>query len=123
MSANPLALDRVLGGWNPKAACALVLTLVFLCGGVVGALAIDLGVHNRARIPSFETVPGRVAYFERIKQELALTDDQSKQVQSILNDFWQYYRSVLSDSRQRIEQVLTPEQKEKFARILQAQPK
>ena len=64
-----------------------------------------------------------MAYFERIKQELALTDDQSKQVQSILNDFWQYYRSVLSDSRQRIEQVLTPEQKEKFARILQAQPK
>ncbi|MGD0497467.1 MAG: hypothetical protein ABSC23_03420 [Bryobacteraceae bacterium] len=123
MSANPLMLERILGGWNPKVACGFVLTLVFLCGGVVGALAIDLGVHNRARTPSFETVPGRVAYFDRIQKELALTDEQSKQVESILNDFWQYYRTVLSDARQRVEQVLTPEQKTKFEHILQTPPK
>jgi hypothetical protein len=39
----------------------------------------------------------------------------------VLNDFWQYYRTVLSDSKQRVEQLLTDEQRVKFEKILQGQ--
>jgi hypothetical protein len=39
-------------------------------------------------------------------------------MESILNDFWQYYRTVLSDSRTKVEQILNEEQRRKFERIL-----
>jgi len=123
MSTSPGLLDRMLVGsaWNPKVVCAVSLALVFLCGGVAGALVMDLGVHNRQRPPAFETSQGQTMYFERLQKELDLTAAQSEQVKSILNDFWQYYRTVLSEGRTRIEQVLTAEQRLKFERLLQEQ--
>ena len=107
--------------WNPKLVCAVSLALVFLCGSVAGALVMDLGVHNRQRPPAFETAQGQTLYFERLQKELDLNAAQSDQVKSILNDFWQYYRTVLSEGRTRIEQVLTAEQRVKFERLLQDQ--
>ena len=77
----------------------------------------DFGVH-RNRIPSFETSAGKALYFERLQRELNLTPEQSEQMQSVLNDFWQYYRTVLSDSKQRVEQLLTEEQRQKFEKML-----
>ncbi len=106
---------------NAKVVCALTLTLVFLCGAAAGALAMDFGVHNRQRTPAFDTPQGKALYFERIKRELDLTPAQAEQMQSILNDFWQYYRTVLSESKQRVEQLLNEEQRLKFERILQQQ--
>jgi hypothetical protein len=45
-------------------------------------------------------------------------------MQSILNDLWKYYQVVITDSRTRVEQVLSEEQRKKFERILQEhQPK
>ena len=43
----------------------------------------------------------------------------------ILDDFAKYYRTVLSDGRSRIVQILSPEQKRKFERLLlqESQPK
>jgi hypothetical protein len=123
MSTSPGLLDRLAVGttWNPKLVAAISLTLVFLCGGVVGALVMDLGVHNRQRTPAFETAQGQTMYFERLQKELDLTAAQSEQVKSILGDFWQYYRTVLSEGRTRIEQVLTADQRVKFERLLQDQ--
>lgn len=106
-------------GWNPKVACALTLALFFLSGGLAGALVMDMGVHNRTRAPSFDTASGRTLVFERLQKELDLSPAQSEQIKSVLNDFWQYYRTVLSDSRSRVEQLLTAEQKKKFERLLQ----
>jgi hypothetical protein len=40
-------------------------------------------------------------------------------MESILNDFWQYYRTVLSESKIKVEQILNEEQRRKFERILQ----
>jgi len=60
---------------------------------------------------------------ERLQKELDLTPAQSEQIQSVLNDFWQYYRTVLSDSKQRVEQLLNPDQRKKFERLLQQQSK
>src|SRR5271157_1942010 len=123
MSTNPGLLDRLAvgGAWSPKLVCAVTLSLVFLCGGVAGALIMDFGVHNRQRTPAFETAQGQTLYFERLQKELDLSAAQSEQVKSILNDFWQYYRTVLSEGRTRIEQVLTPVQRERFERLLQDQ--
>src|ERR1700691_2016611 len=123
MSTSPGLLDRLAVGttWNPKLVAAISLTLVFLCGGLVGALVMDLGVHNRQRTPAFETAQGKTIYFERLQKELDLTAELSERVKSILGDFWQYYRTVLSEGRTRIEQVLTADQRVKFERLLQDQ--
>ena len=114
-------LENVAAGrsWNPKLACGLTLALVFLCGAAAGALAMNLGVHNRLHQPAFDTPAGKVLYFEHLQKELDLTPAQSEQIQSILNDFWQYYRTVLSDSKERVEQLLNEDQRKKFERLLQ----
>ena len=123
MSTNPGLLERVAlrREWGPRAVCTTTLALVFLCGGAAGALLMDLGIHNRARSANFETVQGQALPFDRMQKELNLTPEQAEQVKSILDDFWKYYRSVLSEGRMRIEQVLTPEQRTKFERLLQEQ--
>src|SRR5688500_20383789 len=102
MSATSL-LERVSTGrsLDPKLVCVAALVLVFLCGAAAGALVMDLRVHNRLRPPIFDTAAGKALYFERMQKELNLTPAQSEQIQSVLNDFWQYYRTVMSDSKQR----------------------
>lgn len=105
--------------WNPKAACALALGLVFLCGAASGALVMDFRVHNRSRTPSVDSAASRAMNFEHMQRELNLSPAQSEQIQSVLSDFWQYYRTVLTDSKQRVEQLLTEEQKQKFEKMLQ----
>jgi len=99
----------------------VTLSLIFLCGAAAGALVMDLRVHDRLRPPILDTAAGKTLYFQRLQKELDLTPAQSEQIESVLNDFWQYYRSVMSDSRQRVEQLLTEEQRKKFARLLQQQ--
>jgi hypothetical protein len=106
---------------DPRVIAAITLTLVFLCGAAVGALVMDLRVHNRATSPAFNTAQGKTAFFERMNRELNLTPAQSEQMQSILKDFWDYYRTVLSDGKSRIEQILNEEQRRKFEQILQDQ--
>jgi Spy/CpxP family protein refolding chaperone len=105
--------------WDPKVVGVVTLALVFLCGVAAGGLAMNLGVHKVMHQPAFDTPEGKVRYFERMQKQLDLTPAQSEQMQSVLNDFWQYYRSVLSDSKSRVEQILTPAQREKFERMLQ----
>jgi len=104
--------------WNPKVACAVSLVLVFLSGGVLGAVIMDLGVHKQ-RPPVFDTAGGRALYFERLQRDLSLTPAQSEQIESVLNDLWHDYRSVWNDSKVRVEQVLNEDQKQKFERMLQ----
>ncbi|HLK49016.1 MAG TPA: hypothetical protein VKT49_12825 [Bryobacteraceae bacterium] len=123
MTTNLLDRPALARGWNRRSVGVLVLGLMFLCGAAAGALAMNLGVHTRLHQPAFDTPQGRALNFEKLQKELELTAPQSDQVQSILNDMWQYYRTVLSDSKARVEQVLTPEQREKFERLLQQQPR
>ena len=80
---------------------------------------MNLGVHTRLHQPAFGTPQGSALNFEKLQKDLDLTPTQADQVKSVLNDMWQYYRTVLSDSKSRVEQVLTPEQRLKFERILQ----
>ena len=120
--ASTSLLERTAAGrsrLDPKVACVLTLVLVFLAGGVVGGVAVDQMVHNRQRPLAFDTPQGKAQYFERLRKELDLTPTQAEQMQSVLDDFWQYYRTVLSDGKQRVEQLLTPEQRRKFEQRLQ----
>jgi len=119
MNANLVEKAAASGAWNPRVAGLTVLVLVFLCGAAAGALTMNLGLHSRLHQPAFDTRAGRTLYFERLRKELDLTPAQAEQMQSILNDFWQYYRTVLSDSKTRIDQVLNQEQRRKFDRMLQ----
>lgn len=104
--------------WDPKLTCAVTLALVFLCGAATGAVAMNIG-HDRLHQAAFDTPAGKAAYFARVQKELKLTPEQSEQMQTVLNDMWQYYRIVITDSRARVDQLLTPEQRRKFEQLLQ----
>jgi hypothetical protein len=107
---------------NPRVTCAVTLTLVFLCGAAAGALAMSLG-HSRLHRAAFWTDSGKSAYFERVKKDLDLTPTQAEQMESILDDFTQYYRTVLADGKSRIMQILNEDQRRKFEQILAGQQK
>src|ERR1039458_1672643 len=91
MSPNLLEKASWARSWDPKVACMVTLTLVFLCGAAAGAVAMDFGLHNRLHQPSFDTPVGRELYFSRMQRELNLTPAQQEQMESTLNDSWQYY--------------------------------
>ena len=105
--------------WDPKVVCVITLALVFLCGAAAGAVVMNRGVHARLHQPSFDTAAGKAQYFSHMTKELDLTPAQQEQMESVLNDCWQYYRTVLSDSRTRVDQILTADQRKKFDRLLQ----
>ena len=120
MSPNLLERASLSRAWDPRLVCAITLTLVFLCGAAAGAVLMSFGgLHARLHQPGFDTAAGKALYFARIRKELDLTPAQTEQMQSILNDLWQYYRVMISDSRVRVEQVLNEEQRKKFEKILQ----
>lgn len=121
MSTNLLARPAIGRKWDPRVKAMPLLVLLFLCGVAAGAVAMNLGVHTRLHQPAFGTPAGNALNFDKLQKELALTPVQAEQVESILNDMWQYYRTVLSDSKSRVEQVLTEEQRTKFERLLQQQ--
>jgi hypothetical protein len=119
MSPNVLEKVTFSRAWDPKIVCAVTLALVFLCGAATGAVAMNLGAHTRLHQPKFDSAAGKALYFERMQRDLNLTPAQLDQMRSTLNDFWQYYRTVLTDGKSRVEQILNEEQRKKFERMLQ----
>lgn len=119
MSLSP-ALSSPGTLWrSPRATCVAAFVLVFLCGAVAGALAFNLGIHSALHSKGpFWSEPGKAAALERIRKELDLTPVQTEQMESILDDFAKYYRTVLSDGRSRIIQILNEQQRQKFERLL-----
>jgi len=125
MSTDLLERASISRGWDPRVACGVALALVFLCGAAAGALAMNSRLHALLHTylhqPTFDTPAGRAINFEKLQRELDLTPAQADEMKSILADMWQYYRTVLSDSKNRVEQVLTPQQRIKFEHLLQQQ--
>jgi len=109
----------IVRSWDPRLVCAVTLALVFLCGAAAGAVVMNLGAHSRLHQPAFDTPAGKAAYFARVERELDLTPQQAEQMRSVLNDMWQYYRIVVTDSKARVDQLLSPVQRQKFDRLLQ----
>ena len=96
----------------------LSLVLVFLCGAVMGAVVMSFSGHARLHgTPPVAT--GLSMSVTEWKDQLNLSDQQTEQLKSILDDFSHYYDNVLADGNSRIMQILNPEQKTRFERMLQ----
>ena len=103
---------------RPAERVAIVsLLLVFLCGAVMGAVVMSYWGH-----PGLHGVrpakDGMSMSIKEWKEELSLTDDQTRQLTSILDDFSRYYDNLLADGNQRIVQILNPDQKLKYDRMM-----
>jgi trans-aconitate methyltransferase len=118
-------------GKNPKVIGTLVL--VFLAGGAVGALTMQMGLHERLhRTVSAASVPApehkastNDALVQRFKTELNLSGDQTDKIAMVLEDYRQYYQSlqdqlddVRSTGKTRILQILDEQQRAKFEKIM-----
>ena len=113
---------------NRKA--VLLVFVLFLLGVAVGGLGTyAVTTHVLAARPQMSLAhnPGQV--MARFTRELELTPDQQSQIQAIFNDtrgkYAQLherldpeYEQVRQQGRQRIRQVLTPEQLPKFEELL-----
>jgi Spy/CpxP family protein refolding chaperone len=116
------------GGQNPKVISTLVV--VFLAGAAVGALGMQLGLHeklHRTAAAASKPVPlaAKDAVLQRFKTELNLTPAQTQQISSILDDYRHYYQSLqdqLDDVRAmgktRIVQILDDQQRQKFDKMM-----
>jgi len=107
---------------RPAERVAIVsMLLVFLCGAVLGAVVMSYVIH-----PGIHGTPpgdGMTMSIREWKQELSLTDDQTRQLTLILDDFSRYYDNVLSDGNTRIMQILNDDQKKKYERMIAAHKK
>lgn len=116
------------GGQNPKVISTLVV--VFLAGAAVGALAMQLGLHeklHRTAAAASKPVPlaAKDAVVQRFKTELNLSSVQTQQISSILDEYRHYYQSLqdqLDDVRAlgktRIVQILDDDQRQKFDKMM-----
>jgi hypothetical protein len=107
---------------RPAERVAIVsLVLVFLCGIVVGAVGMSVSGHAGLHATPHGTAPP-VAHLSMSvtewKQRLGLTDEQTVQLTSILDDFSHYYDNVLADGNSRIVQILNPDQRRRFEQML-----
>jgi hypothetical protein len=114
---SPVALPR------PAERVAIVsLLLVFLCGGVLGAVVMSYWGHPTLH-GARPVADGMSMSILEWKKELNLTDEQTARLTSILDDFSIYYNNVLADGNSRILQILNPEQKRKYELMMAAHKK
>ena len=119
MSPNLVQESAPRLSWlTPKQAGVGILALVFLCGALAGAVAMNLGAHTMLHHSPFWKESAKAEYLKTVQRELDLTPQQTEQMASILDDFAKYYQTVLSDGKARILNILNDEQKRKFERML-----
>jgi len=118
-----LAADRA--SWqNPRILTTLVM--VFLCGALAGAITMRSGLHeklHRSAAAYWKDGPSEFSY-DRLKRDLNLTPDQAERLKTILDDFVKYHEDlqaqiedVRATGRNRILQMLTPEQRRRFEQL------
>jgi hypothetical protein len=115
---------------NAKVAGTLVV--VFLAGAAVGALTMQMGLHERlhrtvsaATLPVIRKASNNDALIQRFKTQLNLSADQTDKIAMVLADYREYYQSledqlddVRSTGKSRIMQILDEEQRAKFEKIM-----
>jgi len=106
------------------------LMMVFLAGAASGALWMQLGLHDKLHRtavsnPSPSSAPSKEALLNRFNSELGLSQDQSQKIATVLEDYTQYYQSlqdqlddVRATGRTQILQILNPDQRDKFEKIM-----
>ncbi len=109
---------------NPKILYTLIF--VFLSGAVVGAMSMRFGfAPERHRPGPYWREGGREISLQRFRTELNLDQDQSKQIEGVLDDFVKYYQTlqeqmddVRATGKERILRILHDDQKVKFERMM-----
>lgn len=103
----------------------LYFVLTFLCGIIAGSAGLFTYAwysHHWSR-PFRPPDPQRIV--DRMSRDLNLTADQKQQLTEIINDSFQkhraldqqvgeQYRTLRSETRDRIRKILNPEQQQKF---------
>ena len=114
---------------NPR--ILALLFLIFLCGALAGAITVSTGLHRRLHRNSSNAEfwrDGKDAQFsyDTLKKELNLTSEQSDRLKTILDDFVKYHDDLEAQiddmratGRNRIVQMLTPEQRTPFEKMSQ----
>jgi Spy/CpxP family protein refolding chaperone len=104
-----------------------MLSLVFVCGALAGALTMRAGLHDTLHRFG-RTDPSQLTY-ERLNKELNLNQQQADQLKSILDDMFKYHQDlqaqiedVRATGKNRIRQILTAQQRRDFDRICNELP-
>ena len=100
----------------------LSFVLVFLCGVVLGAVVMSFSGHA-ALHGNPPVAAGLSMSVREWKDQLNLSDQQTVQITSILDDFSHYYDNVLADGNSRIMQILNDEQRRKYEQMLREHKK
>lgn len=107
---------------NPRV--LLTFSLIFLCGALVGAIAITL-TQSQTFVASSPQELNRDLTLTRLTTELDLTEAQQERLRVVLDDYFQYYHAlqdqldeVKASGRDKITELLTDEQKVKFQKML-----
>lgn len=109
---------------NPRILATLVM--VFLCGALAGAITMRSGLHERLhRSAAAYWGDDRTQFsYDRLKKELNLTPIQAERLKVILDDFVKYHEDlqeqiedVRATGRNRILQMLTPDQRRRFEEL------
>jgi hypothetical protein len=115
-----------------NAKVAGTLAVVFLAGAAVGALTMQMGLHERlhrtvsaATLPVIRKASSNDALIQRFKTDLNLSADQTDKIAMVLADYREYYHSledqlddVRSTGKSRIMQILDEQQRAKFEKIM-----
>jgi Spy/CpxP family protein refolding chaperone len=108
---------------NPKILTTLVM--VFLVGALTGAIGMREGLHEQLHRSAAYWRGDKAEFsYEQLKNDLNLTPDQSDRLKTILDDFVKYHEDleaqiedVRATGRNRIVQILTPEQRKRFEKL------
>jgi len=108
---------------NPRILTTLIL--VFLSGALAGAIGMRAGLHRELQRSAAYWRGDKIQFsYDLLKRDLNLTADQSLKLKTILDDFAKYHDDleaqiddVRATGRNRILQVLTPEQRKRFEKL------
>jgi Spy/CpxP family protein refolding chaperone len=127
--SDMFAADRA--SWqNPR--ILTLLLLIFLCGALAGALTMRSSLRGKPHPgspPYWKDSGAQLFSYDKLKKNLNLTAEQSERLKTILDDFVKYHEDLetqIEDMRatgkNRIVQMLTPEQRTKFERLCNQLP-
>jgi Spy/CpxP family protein refolding chaperone len=126
--SDMLAADRA--SWQNPRILALLL-LIFLCGALAGALSMRSSLHTKLHHAAayWKGDSTELFSYDKLKGELNLTPEQSERLKTILDDFVKYHEDleaqiedVRATGKNRIVQMLTPEQRQKFNKLCNQLP-
>lgn len=109
-------MDPVMLPRTSERTAIVSLVLVFLCGGILGALAMRYA-HPRIHAASQPAPVGLHLSIGELKRNLDLSEEQVHKLTSILDDFGHYYDNLLADGNTRILEVLTPDQRQRYEKL------